>query len=222
MSPRRKPHPAITYFTTLALACGCWIASPALAVEVRVVDRDGNPVPNVAVYVESRSGPVQPETSAAAVMDQFDFRFVPHILIVERGAAVEFPNSDDVAHHVYSFSRPNQFQLPLYKGDPHEPVRFEHEGVVVLGCNIHDGMLGYILVVDSKVFGKTGTDGSVHLDVSDASGAIVRIWSPRLTDEGDALERSLDAPDDIVTFTLSGRLRAAHGEPGEGLAWNDY
>ena len=91
------------------------------SIDITVIDRDGNPVPDVAVYVmpENTGQRAKPGT---AVMDQRDTQFVPHMLVVQTGTAVEFPNSDVVAHHVYSFSKPNDFALPLYKGDPHRPV----------------------------------------------------------------------------------------------------
>ena len=39
-------------------------------------------------------------------------------IAVQTGTWVAFPNSDDVRHHVYSFSRPNDFQIKLYHGEP--------------------------------------------------------------------------------------------------------
>ncbi len=77
-------------------------------------------------------------------MDQQGHQFVPHLLVVQAGTEVTFPNSDNVSHHVYSFSPTKPFELPLYKGDVYPPVTFEKAGIVVVGCNIHDSMLGYI------------------------------------------------------------------------------
>ena len=90
-----------------------------------------------------------------AVIDQHHEQFVPRVLIVQRGTEVSFPNTDRVQHHVYSFSQTKQFELPLYRGNEHPPVMFDHAGVAVLGCNIHDHMVGYVLVVDSSHFGFT-------------------------------------------------------------------
>ena len=72
------------------------------------------------------------------------------------------PNRDNIRHHVYSFSPAKRFELPLYAGVPTQPVLFDKAGVVVLGCNIHDWMIGYIYVSDSPWFGKTGADGTVR------------------------------------------------------------
>ena len=185
-----------------------------------VVGPDGKPVPDVVVYATYESNaPRRPP--GPAIMDQQDTRFVPHILPVQVGTAVEFPNSDVVAHHVYSFSKPNDFALPLYKGNPHQPVRFDHDGIVTLGCNIHDHMLAYIVVVDTDVFGMTGTDGRSILDLDDSAANItVHIWSPRLRDA----ELSQAAPDGaaVIRFELARKLRPAHNPEAEGVQWSEY
>jgi plastocyanin len=183
---------------------------------VTVLDRDGNPVPGVAVYVDSAGD--SSGHGKTAVMDQVDTRFVPHLLVVQKGTLVEFPNSDPIAHHVYSFSRPNDFQLPLYKGDAHEPVRFEDAGLVTLGCNIHDHMLAYILVVDGSEFGKTDALGQMHIDMQ--AGSRIHIWSPRIRQRGETL--SLPIQDGDVVFQLNGKLRPPHDGDHGGVEWTDY
>jgi plastocyanin len=201
-------------------------AHPAAAGElhVTVVDNDGRPVPDVAVFATQRDVARPLENPRPAVMDQKDERFVPHILLVQKGAAVEFPNSDVIAHHVYSFSRPNDFELPLYKGTPPDPVRFVHDGIVTLGCNIHDSMLGYIVVVDTDVFAMTDGNGAVTLDVDDnASGWRVHAWSPRFRDSREPLVTDVGNGDPLVaTFRLQKGLRPAHGDESGSLLWNDY
>jgi plastocyanin len=203
------------------------VGSPSIAdtTTVSVHDREGKPVPDVAVYVERSA---EPEAHAApgtrAVMDQVDQRFVPHLLVVQTGTLVEFPNSDTIAHHVYSFSHPNHFKLPIYKGNAHAPVRFEDSGIVVLGCNIHDNMLAYIAVVDTPVFGKTGVDGAAHLDGEIRAGDRISIWSPRLRDDIAKLSVRV-ANEDVgsnFAFRLQKTLRPPHHDETEALSWSEY
>jgi plastocyanin len=216
-------------FVVLVLlpAVASFAALPALArnVEVTVVDREGQPVAGVAVYLESAELARQraPET-ARAVMDQVDERFVPHILVVQSGTLVDFPNSDTIAHHVYSFSYPNQFKLPIYKGDAYPPIRFDDSGVVILGCNIHDNMLGYILVVDTPAFAMTGPDGHATFDVDLTDDAQLSLWSPRIRDDLAGLSATVRASDARPTLTvqLSKSLRAPHDQQSETLSWSDY
>ena len=198
---------------------------PALADGFRVTvhDRDGQPVPDVAVYVDGAASERAPE-GTSAIMDQVDQRFVPHLLVVQTGTSVEFPNSDTVAHHVYSFSHPNHFKLPIYKGHAHPPVTFDQGGLVVLGCNIHDHMLAYILVVDTPVFAKTDADGVAIIAARPAEGATVSIWSPRIRDTAENMTVTVDGNVDeaAVAFQLEKALRAPHHEESDVLSWNDY
>ena len=135
-------------------------------------------------------------------MDQRDLEFVPEVLVVQTGTAVEFPNSDQVRHQVYSFSEAKDFQLSLYPGRAHEPVVFNRAGLVTLGCNIHDSMVGYIYVSDSPWYGRTGADGIAAAEL--ASGEYtVRIWHPLLDESGPQ---------------LSSRLRLAEGAAGSAAS----
>lgn len=201
-------------------------AFPAAAapLQVRVVDVDGEPVSDVAVFVEQQGAGRQHGAPKPAVMDQRHRRFVPHILVVQKGAAVEFPNSDVIAHHVYSFSKPNNFALPLYKGTPPNPVRFDHAGVVTLGCNIHDSMLAYVVVVDTDRFGKTDDEGLVEIDVdADATAWRVYAWSPRFRDSREPLVMQVETGADLsATFQLQKKLRPPHGDETESVFWDDY
>ena len=123
-------------------------------------------------------------------MDQKNRMFIPHVLPVQTGTAVSFPNSDDIRHHVYSFSSAKPFQLPLYKGTPANPVIFDKPGVVTLGCNIHDQMSAFIVVVNTPYFEKTGSSGRVALDVEPGRYA-VHVWYP-------------DMPERTQTVTVTG------------------
>ena len=210
----------------LLLVTQLWVG-PVLAgmLHVRVVGPDAQPVPDVVVFVQQNgSANIDAGKPAAAIMAQRDKRFAPHILVVQKGAAVSFPNSDVIAHHVYSFSKLNRFILPLYKGTLPDAVVFEHDGIVTLGCNIHDGMLAYIVVVDTDVFAKTNDDGRVELAVDDsASSYEVSIWSPRIRDAKGHLVQTLsgDAPGEM-TFALEKKLRPAHIDRLESVAWDEY
>ena len=107
--------------------------------------------------------------------------------------AVTFPNHDDVRHQVYSFSPAKRFELPLYAGVPAEPVVFDKPGVVVLGCNIHDWMVGYIYVSDSPYFAKTGKDGKAIIADLPTRVYAVRVWHPQLEVAEETTRKNVDA-----------------------------
>src|SRR5215471_3460083 len=191
----------------LALIFGAPAAAGTL--RVAVVDERGQPVERVAVYAV----PSKPTAVAAgarnATMDQAHSAFVPHVLIVQTGTSVLFPNNDVVSHHVYSFSEPKTFELALYKGNAHPPVVFDRPGLVVLGCNIHDSMLGYILVVDTPHFAQTDGQGTLSLDGLSADDYQVHVWTERLrpNDMPGAQDVAIAADGSAsLVFKLEGRL----------------
>ena len=163
-----------------------WVPLPALAASLQLrVDDGAEPVADAVASLHAKATTAAGD--ARAVMDQRDTAFVPGVLPVQAGTSVSFPNSDNVQHQVYSFSAAKPFELPLYAGTPLEPVRFDTPGVVVVGCNIHDWMIGHIVVLDTPHFGKTGADGRVRLQAPPGVYRL-RIWHARLPV---ALEREI-------------------------------
>ena len=171
----------------------------SFALEVYVVDQYGEPVPNA--YVAIPAGEITQASDQVAVMDQVNVQFVPHVLAVQSGQQVIFPNSDNIRHHVYSFSQPKQFEIKLYEGVPKEPILFDEPGVVVLGCNIHDLMLGYIFVSPWPEFMVTGGDGRATLRGETKELAV---WHPWLENQNEPLRIPIEHSDDAsVTVTLN-------------------
>jgi plastocyanin len=208
------------------------LAAPAAAgtLHVKVVDASGEPVAQVAVYAVPKH-PIAPAPAAAAhdthtaTMDQAHIAFVPHILIVQAGSSVLFPNNDVVSHHVYSFSEPKTFELKLYKGDAYPPLAFEKPGLVVLGCNIHDSMLGYILVVDTPHYALTDHNGVLALESLPGDDYTLHVWTPRLKPGDLPADQTLTlaASDDLTqVYRLQGKLLPDHDQHGSSLSWERY
>ena len=99
------------------------------------------------------------------------------MLAVHTGTAVSFPNSDNIRHHVYSFSPAKRFELRLYQAR-RRPVVFDKPGVVVLGCNIHDWMLGYVYITDDPFFAVSDDAGRLALDLPPGRYT-ASLWHPR-------------------------------------------
>ena len=205
----------LTVALLLAASCGGVLAAaPGADLTVAVRDRDGHAIAGVVVALAARAPAAPLETAAprpTAVMDQHGLAFVPQILVIATGTEVRFPNSDDINHQVYSFSKPKTFQLPLYKGRSQPPVLFDRPGLVVLGCNIHDEMVGYIYVADGPYFGQTGADGTLTLHTVPEGDYRLDIWGPRIVDAPASLRRELTLRGESrpVEFRLSKPLKAA-------------
>jgi plastocyanin len=173
-------------------------------IAVDVVDTEGNPVEQAIVWALPMSGQVLPAPDRATTrIEQRGKAFIPLVTPLRVGTAVDFPYLDTVRHHVYSFSAPKVFSLKLYIGTPAEPVVFDKPGEVVLGCNIHDGMLAYVLALETPYFGKTGANGQAYLVDLAPGDYELRSWHPqqktapaagRITvKEGDQLARRIVA-----------------------------
>jgi len=196
-------------------------------VNITVLASDGSPVVGAAVVLEPegrtlpRRGPPRPVR-----MDQQNRRFVPEVLTVDVGAPVDFPNSDAVSHQVYSFSTPKRFQLPLYKGRPQAPIVFDKPGLVVLGCNIHDQMAGYIVVTDSPYHDETDEHGVAQLGNAPAGRFRLRVWSPRIVEgDGDgtvAQSLAVGAEPTALTIRLQKPLSRSMSPRPERVGWDSY
>lgn len=208
-----------------------WLAALAMAgqgragtLEVSVDDGDGKPIERVAVYAHAIGGWSAPAHAATATMDQHDHRFVPHILVVQTGTSVFFPNNDDVSHHVYSFSPTKSFELGLYKGQVHPPIVFDAPGIVVLGCNIHDGMLAYIRVVDTPYFALTNEEGIAVVEGVPDGAYDVEVWTPRARqpDLPAAQRLTIKGPVATTEVRITARLQPDHDHGGSSLSWQRY
>ena len=120
--------------------------------QVDVSDAAGKPVADAVVFLDSAEAHKQVKPLAGVEMAQEKRQFVPGVLVVPVGTEVLFPNRDSVRHHVYSFSPAKKFELKLYSGTPSNLVLFDKSGVVTLGCNIHDQMVRWVLVVDTPYY----------------------------------------------------------------------
>ncbi|HUL47898.1 MAG TPA: methylamine utilization protein [Steroidobacteraceae bacterium] len=196
MRPPARPHHRGTVFRALAglgaLVCALAANGPlrAATLVITVQTADGHALQGAVVTAHPLEGPARKPQPIKAVMDQINRAFAPDLLVIPVGSTVTFPNSDSVSHQIYSFSPAKRFQLPLYRGTPYPPVHFDQAGVVTLGCNIHDEMIGYLVVTDAPYYGRTDAQGAWSNELARGRYRIT-IWHPRMRDEGADLEREL-------------------------------
>jgi len=192
----------------IALAVAC-LSPRGWAAEVKVdITSAGRPVSEAVVSLHAATGTTT--RTATARMEQQHSTFVPGVLPVQVGTTVTFPNRDNIQHHVYSFSQPKQFEIPLYSGNGAAPLRFDKPGVVVVGCNIHDWMIGHIVVLDTPYFAKTPASGNVRLDVPPGTYTL-RVWHAR--GSGAPVTRSLTVPATGTATAVQIPLEPAKEEP---------
>lgn len=175
--------------------------------QLSVVDDKDNPLKDaVAALVPAQK--IDYAAAPAAIMDQRQNMFVPAVLAIRVNTQVRFPNSDDVRHHVYSFSPAKKFELRLYHGMTAEPVLFDKPGTVVLGCNIHDSMVAYIYVVETDHFAVADAQGKINLEAP-AGNYQLQIYHPQMSGNFPESTVTLDDSQSLNSKVTVNNLSAA-------------
>jgi plastocyanin len=89
--------------------------------------------------------------------------FDPHVLAVQVGSLVDFPNRDPFFHNVFSLFNGRRFDLGLYEAGSTRSVRFDRAGTCYIFCNIHPQMSAVVVVVDTPYFAVSNSRGEVSI-----------------------------------------------------------
>jgi plastocyanin len=109
--------------------------------------------------------------------------FEPHLLVVQTGSVIEFPNRDPFFHNVFSLFNGKRLDLGLYEAGTAKTARFDRPGVSFLFCNIHAEMSAVVVAVDTPYFGTSDREGRVVLsDVPDGRYRL-HVWYERSSPE---------------------------------------
>lgn len=154
---------------------------------VTLLDQRGQPIPDAVVSLTPldpdlpRPAPTPATTPATTIeIEQIDQQYQPYVTPVQIGTEIHFPNRDSIQHHLYSVSRAKRFEKPLYGSGETESIVFDQPGVVVLGCNIHDWMVAYVVVLNTPWYGLSTTPGTVTLADLPPGRYQLDVWHPRL------------------------------------------
>lgn len=154
------------------------VAPKRLLTVTGTVSGGGSAGPGGAViFLERLDAPTpRPKPGTARTVAQKDKRFEPRVLAVTVGTPVDFRNDDPLFHNVFSLSRPNDFDLGLYKGGTSKTETFETPGPVQLLCNIHSSMVGYVYVVDTPWFAQADGSGRFSIKGVPPGEYAVNVW----------------------------------------------
>lgn len=121
--------------------------------------------------------------TTSAITTQKNAVFDPHVLPVEVGTSVKWPNQDDIYHNVFSMSEPKPFDLGLYHQEKVPVLKFENTGRVDVFCSIHTHMHCIILVLPNRYF--TKVDANQRFTIRDVPAGTykVRAWHERLPEQ---------------------------------------
>lgn len=133
------------------------------------------------VFLESVGGRVDlPPAKAPPVLRQRNARFDPSFLVAVAGQSVRFANDDTIFHNVFSFSRPNDFNLGVYPAGESRSVRLAHAGVVKVYCSIHESMTATVLVTPTPLLARASAAGEYRVEGVPTGTFDVTVWNQRL------------------------------------------
>ena len=146
---------------------------------------------DIVVYLDlSTSSLTNSKENKKARIVQENATFKPHVLPVNLGTTVEFPNLDNIYHNAFSFSEAKPFDLGLYKKDSKQ-ITFNKPGKVDVFCSIHKTMHCIILVLDSPYFDKINESGSYRISDIPQGTYTLRVWHERMPTQ----EKTVEVPE---------------------------
>lgn len=173
------------------------------------VDTDTRPDLSEAIvfFRTLDAAPVAPGETVEMRMIGKAFR--PGVLAVTAGTSVRFPNADPILHNAFSTSPRAEFDLGFYGDGESREHHFETPGLVRVYCNVHHGMVGYVMVLDTPYFTQPDTRGYFSLSVPEGASGTLYIWHP----QAEVMRREIEAAEDEsldLSMDFTGRRLPRH------------
>jgi plastocyanin len=143
--------------------------------------------------------PAVPATAKPAELVQRDKSFEPHVVVVQVGSLIQFPNKDPFFHNIFSMYDGKRFDLGLYEAGTSRSVRFDRPGISYLFCNIHAEMSAVVIVVETPYFALSDRAGHVAIAGVPDGRYQMHVWYER------SLPESLKELTRVVTVSESAR-----------------
>lgn len=184
------------------------VAAMAETLTVEVIDSQQQPISDMVVYLEPIGDIILGKTEQVVEVGQLDRAFTPYVSVMQRGNSVRFHNKDDITHHIYSPVGKNKFSFKIKAGESRAKDDFQEVGEVAMGCNIHDWMSGYLLVLDTPLFGKTNKQGRMSFDIEQLGDYTLVAWHPQLDTTDNRVKRTVKINNNnTVTLTVAHKIR---------------
>jgi plastocyanin len=207
------PQPATL---SVALFCVCaglaWAERSPVTARVEIVSKkSGVQTASTAAPMKDASGVVvwlspadaasrraaaaQPARPAPKLV-QRNKAFEPHLVVVQAGSTIQFPNDDPFFHNVFSLFEGKRFDLGLYEAGTAKSVRFDRVGISFLFCNIHPEMSAVVVAVDTPFYAVSDRAGQVAIPAVPDGHYLMQVWYERGVQEDlKALARAVSITD---------------------------
>lgn len=170
----------------------------------------------VVIWLTPIGKPAPASPPRREVMKQKDRHFLPHVLSIPVGSAVDFPNLDPIFHNAFSNFSGQPFDTALYAPNTSRSQVFKTAGIVRVFCNIHPTMSAIIAVVPTPWYATTPPNGRFTISNVPAGEYELHIFHERaLPNNLHFLERTINVPDDgaalpLISISETGYIPAPH------------
>jgi plastocyanin len=169
--------------TLAVITCAVTFASAGRAGEIKgKVSVQGIKSPeNIAVYVDAVPGKKFDPPADHVAIDQRKMNFNPHVTVVVQGTTVDFVNSDAVGHNVYwpsiGGNKKLAHNLGTWPKGEKKSFQFNDVGAASLLCNVHPEMSAFLVVVPTRYFAVTDSDGAYDIKDVPPGSYTLKTWS---------------------------------------------
>jgi plastocyanin len=131
---------------------------------------------SAVVYLEG--APVEPTAKMSASITNKMMTFTPFVSVIPVGGKAIFRNVDPFPHNVFSADN-ERFNMGMIPQGAAVARVFKNAGAYTLLCNLHPGMLGYLVVAPSSYYAKADAQG--HYSIKDVPPGTYKVtaWAPR-------------------------------------------
>ncbi|MFI5251331.1 MAG: plastocyanin/azurin family copper-binding protein [Bacteroidota bacterium] len=154
---------------------------------------------DAVIYLDKIAGKSFTAPKEHVLMDQKNLAFKPHVLPVLAGTTVDFQNSDNVLHNVFSPDQcTGKFNLGSWPQGQKKSFTFTKAGCnATLLCNVHPEMEGFVVVLETPYYAVSDKDGSYKIKDVPAGKYTLKIWHEKL--KGKDVEITVPATGDVTT-----------------------
>ncbi len=203
-----------------AVSCGACVllaqtSVPPVSIKVEITNPHAEKKPgaareladlsNIVVWLvplnsTASATPAASSGHSAPQIAQINKSFDPHVLVIQTGTPVQFPNKDPFLHNVFSLFDGKRFDLGFYEAGSSKTVHFDRAGVSFLFCNIHPEMSGAVIAVDTPYFGTSDRNGRITIANVPDGRYQLNVWYER------SLPEDLKSATRTVTISDAGRF----------------
>jgi plastocyanin len=140
---------------------------------------------DAVIYIDKIPSKTFEQPKEHAKIDQKNLVFHPRVLPILVGTTVDFLNSDDVLHNVFSPDQcAEKFNLGTWPKGQIRSYTFKKPGCEpVILCNVHPEMEAYVVILETPYYAVSEKGGSYQIKDIPPGKYTLKIWHEKLKGE---------------------------------------